>query len=189
MKYQLEISPLQTGKSTRLCEAIHDYVSEDRRFTAYAVCPSFDRSEYLKKLYIKIFGLALSPAIIFCSSNQDIDILTRGRDSFHYRFFLDEFDFFEKYSQQFFKFDTYLTTTPKKTRKFKDQVDYENQLKTDFLLQILNLNRGQYIATCLPMMRLYFDHNYPEYKRTMRDYKRNLGPVQYSKEFEAKFLK
>ena len=189
MKYQLEISPRQTGKSTRLCEAMNDYISEDLKFTAYAVCPSLHRSEYLKKLYIKIFG-EVGENIIFCSSNQDIDELTRGRDSYHYRFFLDEFDFFEKYSDLYFKHDTYLATTPKKTRKFKDQVDYEKQLETDFLLQILHDNRGQYIATCLSMMILSFkDKTYPEYKRIMRDYKRNLGPVQYSKEFEAKFLK
>jgi len=143
----LEISPRQSGKTSRLVDEVNRHLTKSER-KVWIFSPNYNMASNLTKkvnVFCPMPNKFSSKKLMISSANS---LQTHSYDMSQYRLFFDEFDFMDDKEFWFSlmtsgaKFnDAYFCTTPKKIRTLKELVKRKT---SDPLIKLLRKNKHNY---------------------------------------------
>jgi len=173
----LEISPRQTGKTSRLVTAVKHHVLDGGSAAVFAnnmaMCQNIKQYFTDKELY----------NVDFFSSMERFEksLIGRRPHKNKYKIFVDEFDFMQSKNVPLDR-DGYYVGTPMKLRTLDDIVFHKQGIKPDTLLELLEMNKGKYEVQSV------YDRILEMSISDLVSYKQMLSTEQLSAEFYGEWV-
>jgi hypothetical protein len=191
----LELSPRQTGKSTRLLEAVKKWLDEDKNHNAIVISANLQSSKTLQKQFELLFNINLKSLDSVVYENDEIKIIKKEKikrlefisntefsnneNHIKFAFFLSEYhklfyDEFDLYINNIIlNKEYYYSSTPLKLRELSNE-----NMKNDKLLNLIKIHNWKIIK-----------YNKDYTLDSLRQLKFILSDEQYQTEVLGNYLK